>query len=371
MIAQVSRASPYRSHIPEAPEAPAHARLCACGSGPQFQALAGSQDLRGSGRLRSPQTCPDRRSHLARRLVQRPSRLGEAPRPLSRDAETSYSAHFLWSPALAKSKPWTEDEIVLALDLYCRTPFGRLHRTNPEIVRLASVMGRTSSAVAMKCCNFASLDPAERARGIRGLSGASQGDAEVFERLAHDVEQLDNARTHAAIRLGIPRIRGDDDDTDVLQEEQLVLQHVAAAGSRGDIEMRAQRSRGAQALFRKIVIVSYERACAVCSLRVLELLDAAHITPWSASPHERLDPTNGLALCSLHHRAYDRGLLTVDDAYRVVIAKGLRSERSPPLHLVALTEAHGQTLRLPRRFQPDLKSFSRHREQVFVDNLGH
>ena len=53
-----------------------------------------------------------------------------------------------------------EDELLLTLHLYCRTPFGKLHQTNPEIIKLAQIIGRTPSAVAMKACNFASLDPA-------------------------------------------------------------------------------------------------------------------------------------------------------------------------------------------------------------------
>ena len=55
---------------------------------------------------------------------------------------------------------WTRDELLVAFNLYCKTPFGRLHQRNPEIIRLASALGRTPSALAMKLVNFASLDPA-------------------------------------------------------------------------------------------------------------------------------------------------------------------------------------------------------------------
>lgn len=54
---------------------------------------------------------------------------------------------------------WTRDQLLIALRLYMRLPFGRLYGTNPEIVTLAAKIGRTPGALAMKACNFASLDP--------------------------------------------------------------------------------------------------------------------------------------------------------------------------------------------------------------------
>ena len=217
----------------------------------------------------------------------------------------------------------------------------------------------------MKCCNFASLDPAERARGIRGLSGASQRDAEIFERLAHDIEALDFARIDAARRLRTPLIGSEAALSAPGLDEDAILQQVAAAPGRGDWELRAQRSRRYQALFRKIVLVSYESKCAVCHLRVAELLDAAHIVPWSAMPTGRLDPANGLSLCALHHRAYDRGLMTVDNEYRIVVAQTSKYPR--PADPCGGLQPHTGALSLPQGFSyvPMLAS---HRE-TFFDSL--
>jgi hypothetical protein len=64
---------------------------------------------------------------------------------------------------------WTRDQLLLALRLYLRLPFGKLHALNPEIIDLAKHLGRTPGALAMKACNFATLDPAIQARGVRGL----------------------------------------------------------------------------------------------------------------------------------------------------------------------------------------------------------
>lgn len=77
--------------------------------------------------------------------------------------------------------PWSRDELLVAFRLYCRTPFGKLHQHNPEIIDLARRLGRTPSAVGMKACNFASLDPVQRARNISALGNVSRGDRELWE----------------------------------------------------------------------------------------------------------------------------------------------------------------------------------------------
>ena len=55
-------------------------------------------------------------------------------------------------------KPWSRDELLVAFNAYCRIPFGRLNKSNSEIVKLSRMLGRTPSAVSMKLCNFASFD---------------------------------------------------------------------------------------------------------------------------------------------------------------------------------------------------------------------
>jgi len=56
-------------------------------------------------------------------------------------------------------RPWSRQELLAAGFLYCRIPFGRFHQHNTEIIQAAEVIGRTPSAVAMKLCNLASLNP--------------------------------------------------------------------------------------------------------------------------------------------------------------------------------------------------------------------
>ncbi|NVO84482.1 hypothetical protein [Hymenobacter terrestris] len=72
---------------------------------------------------------------------------------------------------------WNRDELLLAINLYCKLPFGQLHKGNPEIIRLAGLLGRTASSIALKLVNFASLDPS---LDRTGMSNASKLDRQVW-----------------------------------------------------------------------------------------------------------------------------------------------------------------------------------------------
>ena len=77
---------------------------------------------------------------------------------------------------MAAGKLWTRQELFVALNLYHKLTFGQLHARQPAIVALAKRLGRGANSLAMKLSNFASLDPALKLRGIKGLEGASNLD---------------------------------------------------------------------------------------------------------------------------------------------------------------------------------------------------
>ena len=68
--------------------------------------------------------------------------------------------------------------------------------------------------------------------------------------------------------------------------------------------------RPGQAAFRIIVFRRYGVQCAVCEIAVIDLLDAAHLMPKAEDGSD--DPRNGFPLCALHHRAFDKGLFTIE-----------------------------------------------------------
>ena len=107
---------------------------------------------------------------------------------------------------------------------------------------------------------------------------------------------------------------------------------------------RAQlvRSRMHQARFRQAVLRAYRRCCAVCRLRRGELVEAAHIVG-DADGGEPVVP-NGLALCKLHHAAFDRHILGIRPDLRVVIREDVLEEVDGPMLVHGLQGFHDQPL---------------------------
>ena len=85
---------------------------------------------------------------------------------------------------------WTREHTLIALNLYCKLPFGQFNRTNPIIIEVAEKMGRNANSLAMKLCNLASLDPVQRARGIKGLVGASNQDRIMWNEFQGNLSTL-------------------------------------------------------------------------------------------------------------------------------------------------------------------------------------
>lgn len=253
---------------------------------------------------------------------------------------------------------WTRDELLLAFNLYCRIPFGRMHRNNPEIIHLASLIGRTPSAVAMKLVNFASLDPVHQQRNVSGLRNAGRRDREIFDEFSSDWERLAFDSEQARGRL----------DNDESGETPTVSESIGIPDGPTD-RRQFVRVRTVQGFFRRAVLASYESRCAMCGINIVELLNASHIIPWRSDVKRRADPTNGLALCSLHDRAFDRGLLTVDTSLRIVVSKSLRGDNVSRIHRVALVQIEGKPITLPHRFHPDARALEHHREHLFHDNV--
>jgi putative restriction endonuclease len=86
------------------------------------------------------------------------------------------------------------------------------------------------------------------------------------------------------------------------------------------------RVRVNQSFFRRRIVSAYEFRCCVTGLAVPELLVASHIVPWAQDTANRLNPRNGLCLNALHDRAFDRGLMVVDDTMHVRFSPRLREK---------------------------------------------
>lgn len=110
---------------------------------------------------------------------------------------------------------------------------------------------------------------------------------------------------------------------------------------------RLTRLRLHQPVFRARVLQAYQRACAVCRLRHVELLDAAHIVA-DADGGQPVVP-NGLALCKIHHTAFDAGLVGIRPDYVVQVRGDVLQEVDGPMLRHGLQAVHGWRLELPTR----------------------
>jgi putative restriction endonuclease len=181
---------------------------------------------------------------------------------------------------------WTNEQLRQTFYLYCTLPFGQLHSKTPAIVHLAARLGRTPSAVAMKLVNFASLDPVIAKSGRKGLSGASANDKKIWAQCHADwtgvAEQYEVTDDASTLETNLPFNAGAD-------------------------VMRTTKARIGQQFFRTSVLANCANRCCISGLNIPALLVASHISPWAVDSHNRLNPSNGLCLSSLHDAALTKG----------------------------------------------------------------
>jgi|SRR5579859_340920 len=135
-------------------------------------------------------------------------------------------------------------------------------------------------------------------------------------------------------------------------------------GRRRYITTLVQRRLHQQA-FRERVLLAYRETCGICRLHHRELLDAAHILP-DRHPLGQPIVSNGLALCSLHHAAFDRQVVGIRPDLRIEVREDVLREADGPMLLHGLQGFQGSRLVIPRReeLQPN-REFLAERYELF------
>lgn len=250
-------------------------------------------------------------------------------------------------------KLWTRAELLLAMNLYCKLPFGKMHSRTPEVVALAQLLDRTPGSIALKLVNLASLDPSLQARGIRGASNASKLDKEVWnefyqnwDELPFESEQLLAKQSHTSLE----KLLG-------LDENSLPKQ--------GKEREQRIKARVNQQFFRQSIMAAYENRCCVTGLQQPQLLIASHIRPWGLDESNRLNPRNGLALNALHDKAFEQGLMTITADYTILISSSLRQHHDQAMRQF-FAAYHQQPMQLPHRFVPDPDFLRYHHHERFI-----
>ncbi len=253
---------------------------------------------------------------------------------------------------MASRLPWTRQHLLIAFALYCRLPFGRFHRGNPEIVKFADAIGHSPSSLAMKLSNIASLDPAITSTGRVGLRGASAADRAMWTEMKNNSEnfalECQTALQEVEGQVAPTSDSVEDVDIDRVGEDRVVQ----------------ATERIGQSFFRSMVLSAYGGRCCITGLSVPRLLVASHIVPWRINKLHRLNPRNGLALSALHDRAFDAGLITINEDMTVRVSDK-HSAMSDDFFSKAIEYYRGKPIHLPKKFGIGEEFLAFHREHVF------
>ena len=243
---------------------------------------------------------------------------------------------------------WTVYELLIAMNLYRRLPFGQCNSRNKLVNEVASKMDRTAGSISRKLGNIASLDPRHQTRGVGGLPNSSKLDRKVWAEFQENWSVMaDKSETAFEALMG-----GTVPGKPISEIEQ--------PNGHSEVE-RMVNTRRLQTFFRNAALSSYENRCALTGIAVPQLLIASHIIPWSENKNRRADPTNGLCLNALHDKAFDRHLITFDEDCRLVVSSFLKKGDIPEFQAVNFAKLEGATLMLPHRFAPDPRALEEHR----------
>jgi putative restriction endonuclease len=110
---------------------------------------------------------------------------------------------------------------------------------------------------------------------------------------------------------------------------------------------RLTKMRLHQPVFRAQVLRAYGESCTICRLKHVDLLDAAHIQSDAEGGHPVV--TNGMAMCKIHHAAYDRGIVGIRPDYVVEVRGDVLLEVDGPMLKHGIQAINGWRLELPQR----------------------
>ena len=257
-------------------------------------------------------------------------------------------------------RPWTREEVLLTIDLYCKLPYRKLRQTTPEIRELAMLLDRTPSAISKRCCNYVQFDPVESQR-VKGFTRVAKLDKSIWAEINSDWNNF--------------AVSSDQIGRDIREKRATppTLSHSVRAPTdtlfpTGHTKDQVVQVRIGQRFFRKAVLTAYNHRCCVTGIEHDALLVASHIKPWKDSDPktERVNPRNGLCLSPLYDKAFDVGLMTVDEAYKIKFSSKILGGSPKDSNIRFFQNYEGKKLTLPDRFTPEQHFFEHHRQHIFT-----
>lgn len=247
---------------------------------------------------------------------------------------------------------WTDDEMIVVLDLYFKLPFGKLNKRTPEVKALANLIGRSDNSVAIRLVNYAACDPYILATGRHGMQAGKERCMPYWNLYANNKENLFLKAQEIKARLSQKSI-----------EQSLALTPDDFIGREREAVIR---QRVNQSSFRTMILKNYENRCALTGIDIPELLVASHIKPWALDEDNRLNPANGICLSPLYDKMFDKGLIGIREDYTIQISSELKENANKDYYSHHISIIEDIKLRMPIEHMPELNFIKYHYSNIFM-----
>lgn len=245
---------------------------------------------------------------------------------------------------------WTREQLIVVLRLYCQIPFAKATSTNPDIIYISKLIGRSPNSVKMKIGNFGSFDEKLKTKGIVGLTNTSKLDKDIWNEFSNDWDKLAYQSELLIANLKESNILNSNYTLETIPE-----------GMDKEI-FTTQRIN--QNFFRSTILASYNSKCCITGISIPDLLIASHIVPWSIDKKNRTNPHNGLCLNSLHDKAFDKGLISISTDYRIKISDKIKDFDNKAFEDY-FYKYENTLIRLPEKFLPSKDFLDYHFNNIF------
>lgn len=249
---------------------------------------------------------------------------------------------------------WSREELILAFNLYLKLPFGKMHKHTPEIIALANLLGRTPSSIGMRLGNFASCDPYHQQRGVGGLKGGMNQVKPIWDEFFHNQEEL--------VFLS-EKILAEKENTSIENKYQELLFDIKDL--KGETVTREVKTRVNQSVFREMVLANYATKCAITGIDIPQLLLASHIIPWSKNEEHRLNPENGICLSPLYDKAFDKGIISINQKYEVIFSTSLKQKNKTGFYQSHFAPIENLKITEPLKYLPRKEFLEYHLDTIF------
>lgn len=233
-----------------------------------------------------------------------------------------------------------------------------MHTRTPEVIHMSRILGRTVSSIAIRLTNFASCDPYHQNRGVKGMIGGLRQCQPIWDEFSQNRSDLifESEEILAS-------------KEQVTVESKFDNLFLDLKNLRGETKLREIKTRVNQNVFRQIVVSNYSGKCAISGIDLPELLFASHIVPWSINEDERLNPENGICLSALYDKAFDQGLITVNEDYKILLSDKLRKKSSVDFYDKYFAHLDKQILISPQRYYPKKEFLQYHMSEIFNKSI--